>query len=222
VRKCFNGVHDDAVKDADAHLYTRAIRKMAGFVARGRRGERRSGSEPVLVQQPAKTVRPLDSVPTFEPAACEVGDRRFEVDGAVRALLVVMGHELPHDALSMAFAANEHPVQALGPSREREPFRKSVCLWRSEGCFDNSGTYRSHHLVKGPDELTVPVTDEEAERSSLVLQVGDQVPRLLGDPRTDWMRRYSRQVDHAAVEVDEEQDIEAPKRGRVDVEEIAG
>ncbi len=169
VRKCSNGVRDDSVKNADAHLCTRAIRKMGRVCCHGRRARERSGSEPVLVEQPAKTVKPLDSGPTFEPAACEVGDRRFEVDAAVRALLVVMGHELPHDALSMAFAANEHPVHALGPSREHEPFRKSVCLWRSERCFDNSGTYRSHHLVKGPDELTVPVTDEETERSSLVL-----------------------------------------------------
>ena len=34
-----------------------------------------SGSEPVLVQQPAETVNPLDNVPRFEPAACHVGDR---------------------------------------------------------------------------------------------------------------------------------------------------
>jgi hypothetical protein len=61
---------------------------MAGYVASGRLG---SSGEPVLVQQPAETVNPLDNVPTFELRQRQVGDRRFEVDAAVRALLVVVG-----------------------------------------------------------------------------------------------------------------------------------
>ena len=152
----------------------------------------------------------------------QVGDWRFEVDAAVRALLVVMGDELPQYAVEMAFAADEHPVQALGPGCEHEPFRERVRLGRSKGCLDNPGAERSHHLVKGPDELAVPVTDEEPEGSALVLQGGDQVPGLLGDPGPDRVSRYAGQVDHAAVEVDEEQDIEASQRDRVDVEEVAG
>jgi hypothetical protein len=55
-----------------------------------------------------------------------VGDRRFEVDSPVRAFLVVMGDELSQDALSMAFTADEHPVQALGSGREHEPLGESV------------------------------------------------------------------------------------------------
>jgi hypothetical protein len=35
----------------------------------------------------------------------------------------------------------------------------SVPTWRSERRFDDLGTYRSHHLVEGSDELRVPVTD---------------------------------------------------------------
>ena len=76
---------------------------MARHVASDRLG---SGGEAVLVQQPAETVNALDNVPTFEPAEGQVGDRRFEVDAAVRAFLVVMGHELPQDALGMAFTAD--------------------------------------------------------------------------------------------------------------------
>ena len=104
-----------------------------------------SGSEPVFVQQPAETVNSLDSVPTFELRHRQVGDRRFEVDGAVRALMVVVAHEFPQYALGMAFAADEHPVQALGPGCEHEPFGERVRPGRSEGCLDDLGTDRSHH-----------------------------------------------------------------------------
>ena len=181
-----------------------------------------SGGEPVLVQQPAETVNSLDDVPTFEPVQGQVGDRRFEVDAAVRALAVVVGDELPQHALGMAFTADEHPVQALGPGCPHKSFGERVRPGRSNGCLDDSGADRSHHLVEGPDELGVPVTDKEADSSALVLQSGNQVPGLLGDPGPDRVSRYPGQEDHAALQVDEEQDIEAPERDRVDVEEVAG
>jgi hypothetical protein len=47
--------------------------------------------------------------------------------------------------------------------------------------------------------------------------VGDQVPGLLGDPGPDRVSRYPGQVDHAAVQVDEEQHIKATERDRIDV-----
>jgi hypothetical protein len=75
-----------------------------------------------------------------------------------------MGDELLQDALGIAFTADKHPVQALGPGCEHEPFGEGVRPGRSEGCFDDPGANRSHHLVKGPDELAVPVTDKEAEK----------------------------------------------------------
>ena len=134
-----------------------------------------------------------------------------------RFLLVVMVHELPQYALGMAFTADKHPVQALGSGCEHEPFGERVRLGRSEGCFDGSDAHRCNHLVKRPDELGVPVTDKEAERSSPALQVGDQVPGLLSAPGPDRVSRYPGQVDHAAVQVDEEQHIKATERDRVDV-----
>jgi hypothetical protein len=101
----------------------------------------------------------------------------------VRALAVVMGHEFAQHALGMAVTADEHPVKALGPRCPHKSFGESVRPGRSKGCLDDSCAYGSHNLVKGPNELAVPVTDKEAERSSPVFQIGNQVPGLLGDPR---------------------------------------
>jgi hypothetical protein len=58
-----------------------------------------SGGEAVLVQQAAETVNPLDSVPPFELPQDHRGDGRSEVNAAVRALVVVMGHELVQHAV---------------------------------------------------------------------------------------------------------------------------
>ena len=63
----------------------------------------------------------------------------------MRALMVVVAHEFPQYALGMAFAADEHPVQALGPGGPHKSFRERVRPGRSEGCLDDLGTDRSHH-----------------------------------------------------------------------------
>jgi hypothetical protein len=174
------------------------------------------------VQQPAEAVNALNNITTVEPMLRHIGDRRFEVDAAVRALLVVVGYEFAQDALGVPFIADKYPVQALGPGCEHEPLGESVRPGRSKGCFDDPGSNRSHHLVKWPNELTVAVADQEPELPALVLQGGDQVPGFLGDPRPDRVGRNCGQVDHTTFEVDKEQGIEAPERDRVDVKEIAG
>jgi hypothetical protein len=46
-----------------------------------------------------ETVNPLDSVPPFELPQDHRGDGRSEVNAAVRALVVVMGHELVQHAV---------------------------------------------------------------------------------------------------------------------------
>jgi hypothetical protein len=49
-----------------------------------------------------------------------------------------------------------------------------------------------------------------------------EVPRLLGDPIAGRVGRAARQVDASALELDEEQDVEATERDRLDGEEVAG
>jgi hypothetical protein len=105
---------------------------------------------------------------------------------------------------------------------EHEPFGERVRPGRSEGCLDDLGTDRSHHLVKGPNELAVTVTDKVAKIAALVFECGDKVAGLLGDPGPDRVGRHSGQEDHATLDVDEEQDIETPERDSADVKEVAG
>jgi hypothetical protein len=123
------------------------------------------------VDQPAETVGSLDTVPAFEPARTQVADRRLEVDPAVRSLVVVVTDELPEHPVEMAFSADEHPVQALGPGGADKAFGERVRSWRSYRSADDPGADRPHRFVEGPDELRITVTDKEADSSALVIEV---------------------------------------------------
>ena len=175
----------------------------------------------VLVDQAAEPVGSLDSVHVGEPPKGRVGDWDLKVDPAVRSLIVVMLDELPQYTVEMALTADEQPVEALGPGCPHEPFGERVRPGRPYGREDDPGADRPHHLVEGPDELGVPVTDEEPDGPALVLQGDCQVPGLLGDPGPDRVGRHAGQEDLATLEVDEEQHIEPAQRDRVDVEEVA-
>ena len=76
------------------------------------------GSDAVLVEQPTEAVSPLNNLTTAELVKGHFGDGLLQGDAGVGAFLVIVGDELAQEALGMAFAADEHPVQALGPGRE--------------------------------------------------------------------------------------------------------
>ena len=58
------------------------------------------------MQQSAEAVSSLDSHASLELLRLQLWDWLFKVDGAVRAFLVIVGHELAQDALGMVFASN--------------------------------------------------------------------------------------------------------------------
>ena len=164
---------------------------------------KRSGGDAVLVDKPAEAVRSLYAANTFEAVLGHVWDRHFEVDAAVRALAVVVGHELTENAVEVALAPDEQPVQALSSCCAHKSFRERVRLGGSNGCPDNSGACRTQYLVKGPNKLVVPVADQEPEGSPLVLESSCQVAGLLGDPGSDGVGRNAGQEHRAALHVDE-------------------
>ena len=146
----------------------------------------RSGGGAVLVDQPAETVGPLGTIRAFGPPRDQVGDRSLEVGPAVRALVVVVLDELPENAVEVAFSADEHPVQALGPRCPDKAFGQSVRPRRPDRGADDPGAHRAHHLVKRPDELRIAVTNKEADGSRLVFQGGGQVACWVTQGPTGW------------------------------------
>ena len=175
----------------------------------------------VFLDKSTEAVYSLYAAKALEPVLGRVGDRHLEVDPAVRAFVVIVLDELAEHAVEVALAPYEHPVQALGPGCAHKALGERVRAGRPHGCLDNPGVDRPHHLVEGPDELGVTVTDEEPDGSALVLQGDGQVTGLLGDPGPDRVGGHAGQEDLAPLEVDEEQHIEPPERDGVDVEEVA-
>ena len=73
---------------------------------------------------------------------------------------------------------------------------------------------------KAAAELAVSIVDQEPHPLE---DTGEaEVAGLLGDPGAGRVRRAAREVDAAAFEFDEEQDVEAAERERLNSEEIAG
>jgi hypothetical protein len=134
------------------------------------------------VEQPAETVGSLHTIRALELVDNQVGDRRSEVDAAVRAFMVVMGYELAPHPVEVVLAANEQPVQAFGPGCPHEAFSERVRPRRPNGRLGNPGTARAPNFVERPDELVITVADQGPDGPALVLEGADQVPGLLGGP----------------------------------------
>jgi hypothetical protein len=147
------------------------------------------------MDKPAEAVNSLDAADALIPALGQVRDRYLEVDPAVRALAVVVLDELPEHPVEVAFAPDEQPVQALGSCGADEAFGDRVRLRRPDGCLDDPGPGRAHHLVEGPDELGVPVADQGAEGSALVLEGRYEVPGLLRYPGPNRVGSHTGQED---------------------------
>jgi hypothetical protein len=140
----------------------------------------------------------------------------------VRSFVVVVLDELPQDPVEVALASDEHPVKALGPRCSDKAFGERVRPRRPYGCPDHPSADRPHHLVEGPDELRVTITNEETDSSALVLEGRCHVAGLLTDPGPDRMGRHPGQEDLPSIEVDKEQHVEPPKRDGINVEEVTG
>src|SRR4029077_11324643 len=98
--------------------------------------------------------------------------------------------------------------------------RRGVRLRRLDWGLDHADAFAAEDLVEGLGELRVPIVDEEAHPSENVGEA--EVARLLGNPRAGWVPGPAGEPDPAAVELDEEQDVEAAQGERLDGEEVAG
>src|SRR5947208_9005939 len=138
----------------------------------------------------------------------------------MRALAVVVLDVAPQDRVEVAAAEDEEPVETLGADGADEPLGVGVRLWCAHRGGDDSDALAAKHLVERHGELAVAVVDQEPHPLE---QTGEaEVAGLLGDPGAGRVRRAAREVDAAAFEFDEEQDVEAAERERLNSEEITG
>src|SRR6266511_3748959 len=121
----------------------------------------------------------------------------------------------------MPAAEDQQPVEALSTEAPDPALGVRSRPRRSDGRLDHADAFGAEDLVEVAAELAVAVTDQEPRLDALVVEVHEQVARLLGHPRPVRIRRDPCQMHAASRQLDEEQDVEPPEEDGVDCEEVA-
>jgi hypothetical protein len=115
----------------------------------------------------------------------------------VRPTLVVVAAVDAEDALEMAAAEDQDPVEAVGPDSANPALRKRVRVRVRVRSLnrrpDDLDALAAEDLVEGVAEPAVAIVDEESERL-LVAELHEKVACLLGRPvavRVGVQARYS-------------------------------
>src|SRR6266516_1229481 len=131
-----------------------------------------------------------------------------------------MGGVNAEHVLELAAVDDQDPVEALAPERADPALGVGVGVWRSDRRADDRHAFAAEDLVEAAADLAVAVVEEEAEGLLPVVEEHQQVPRLLCDPVTIRISRARDELDLAALERDEEEDIDARQPDGLDGEEI--
>ena len=174
----------------------------------------------MLAQSSAEAIDSLNLQCIIEWLLQHVRDRDVEIDPPVRPSWVVVLDELGEHALKIALISDEQPVETFPTRGANESLGERVGARRANWRLDDPGANRGQHLIEGPDELGISISDQELDDAPLVLERHRGVSRLLGDPAADPMLGDASQEDLAAFQVDEEQHIVPAQPDRVDVEEV--
>lgn len=114
------------------------------------------------------------------------------------ALGVVVVDVDAQDAVELARAKDQQPVQALRARGPHEAFGVRVGLRRAERRLDNVDAFRAEDLVKAGDELRVAVADQEPDVLERAAEA--EVAGLLGDPLAVRVGGRACEVDAAGSE----------------------
>src|SRR5207248_2306600 len=136
-------------------------------------------------------------------------------------VLVVVQGVGREDVLEVAAADDQEPVEALASDAADPALGVCPRLWRPHRRLDYTDAFGAEDLVELAGELTVAVTDEVARAGSLVVELHQQVARLLAHPRPIRVGRDPANAHPPSRQLDEAQDVEAPEEERVDREEVA-
>src|SRR5512132_4571899 len=147
---------------------------------------------------------------------------RHVTKAAVGTVLVVVLHIDSQYTSKLPAADDQQLVRTLSAHAADPPFGDGVGVGCLDRYADDLGTGRAPDVVECLAELGVPVADQELERGGLVVEDGDQVAGLLGNPPPSRVSGDAGQVYPSASEFDDEQHLHALQEDRVDGEEVAG
>src|SRR6266511_5373185 len=136
------------------------------------------------MEQPAEKVAP----PDLRRASCDRGCRIdcaaaiwwSELESSVGPLLVEVADVDVEDMLELAATEDQEPIEAL-PTHAADPaFRVGVRVRRADRCADDGDLFALEDAVEGAAELRVAIVDQEARPLATLVEIHQQVARLLG------------------------------------------
>jgi len=135
--------------------------------------------------------------------------------------MVVLDESGEH-ALQVASAEDQEVVQTLLAGSAYEPLGDGVGPRGTVGEAHDLHALGAEDLIECGGELGVAIMEQELRREGAVLELPGQVPRLLGHPLGGRVVGAAGEVDAAAADLDEEEDVELGHADRIDDEEVAG
>jgi len=118
--------------------------------------------------------------------------------------------------------ADQHPVNAFTADRAYPPLGVRVRPRRPGRGTQDLDALGVEDLVERGNVLAITIPDQEPELGDPVAEVHHQVPGLLGDPLPCRMLGGSEDVYPPGGDLHQEQDVDAGRADRVDVQEVAG
>src|SRR5215211_8611574 len=106
-------------------------------------------------------------------------------------------------ALELAAAEDQHPVEALVPCAANPSLDVCVRVRRLDRCSDHPDPVALEEGVEGATELRVPVVDQQPGPLAAIVEVHQQVARLLQHPGAVRVARARDVLDAAAADANE-------------------
>jgi hypothetical protein len=131
---------------------------------------------------------------------------------------VIEGRVLAEDALGMSLVPDDDVVEAVPAEGSNRPFAEGVGFGRSGRRDEEAGPEPLNTPAEVGAVDRVPVMDEEAR----TLAIADSLDEALGSPDSAGVRGNARVHEAAAVEGENDEDVEEAESAGHEDEEVAG
>lgn len=148
--------------------------------------------------------------------------RRVLVKSLVRPVVIEMVDVLVEHSVAVSFVVDQHPVGAFSADAADESFRAAVRPRWPRRSFDDVDTFGGEHGVEGIGERGVPVTDQEAKRADLIIEIHQQVPGGLRGAGRSRISAHPQEMNLSDAHFHDEQDVKTVQPDGVEAEEVGG
>jgi hypothetical protein len=176
-------------------------------------------------QVPSSQVKghlPLSDTPHAAIHRCIQAEWCCVLQGAVGAMGVEVCHVLGQHCLEVAVVDDQHSVEYLVAEGADPSLGDSVGPGCPHRCAQDSDAFAGEHGIEDAGELAVAVLDQEREACQTVVEVHQEIARLLSDPGTGGVGGDAQEVDATGGVLHNEQHIEPVQQHCVDAEEVGG